>query len=272
MPHRVAIVGALFLSGAGGCASSAHDPELKRLSDAVLALQKDVSRQDSRIEELSNRMFVISDRVETPAAAVEPTPSPPELKIVRLVPEVATEDDGGGAAGPDDSGPTVVIKLNADGEPAALPVVSVPPAPKLGDRGDADKLFGAALAAYREGQVEEAHQRFAAFLKKFPGHAYADNAVYWMGECRFDAHEYRKAVLEFTRVIKKFPRSNKVPDALFKMGIAYERLGEQAKARQVFDAILMTYPKSALAELARHHLTALASAAKGPVPQEGSSR
>jgi len=55
-------------------------------------LRADVSRQDAKIEELSNRLFVLSDRMETPAAAAaaEPTPTPPDLKIVRLGAEGAT--------------------------------------------------------------------------------------------------------------------------------------------------------------------------------------
>jgi tol-pal system protein YbgF len=279
LPQGVAVVGALCSASLVSCASTVGELELKRLSTAVEAMRADLSRQQGQVEELSNRLFVLSDRLETPTSTVDPGPLTPGLKVVRLVPEVVTEEESGDdgsttplATGLDDGGPSVVITLAADGEPQPLSVVSVPPPPRLGDSGDADKLFGAALSAYREGQVEDAYRRFAVFLKKFPTHAIAANAVYWMGECRFDAREYRQAVAQYARVVKKYPGSNKIPDSLFKIGVAYERLGEMAKAQQVFEAILTTYPKSALAELARHHAATLAGTAKGLVPQEGSSR
>ncbi|MBI5512008.1 MAG: tol-pal system protein YbgF [Deltaproteobacteria bacterium] len=268
---------ALVILNAVACAESAEVVELRRLSSQVEAMQRVQAQYDAKMEELANRVYVLSRPQAPPSApAGAAVPTPPELKVVRLVPQSKnSEGDDRLAASSEDArsadGPAVVIKLAGDGEPEALPVVRVPPPPRLTESGDAAKMFDAALAAYRDGRLDAAYQRFAAFVHRFPAHAAADSAAYWMGECRFDAEEYRKAVDEFGRVLKKFPKSDKAPDALFKIGAAYERLGDAGKARDAFAAVLSTYPKSAVADLARRRIDAADPGSRSN-PEGGSSR
>jgi len=259
--------------GLVSCAPSVTSSVPDLLGTEVAALRRDLARQESRIEELSNRLFVLADRLAMPPPVAESqvAPTPTTLKVVKLLPDSPPAGDQEPEETPEAPGPTVDIRLNGAGELTALPVTPMPPSPKLGDRADAEKQFEQALAAYKDGQVELAHQRFAQFLKRFPTHPYADNAVFWMGECRFDARDYGRAVAEYAKVLKKFPKSNKAADALFKLGVAYERLGEGAKARQVFEAVVATYARSAWADLARSHLTTLGAATARPI-EEGSTR
>jgi tol-pal system protein YbgF len=241
---------------AGAGASAGAEAGGQRLLTMIDELRDQLNRQEAHIEELSNRVFVLYDRVDTARVEMGRASTPPTLEVVKLVPD--EEAPPAVADGGDDA--AVVIQLRDDGELEALPTREVPPPPRNGppERG-AEEVFTQALNDYRQGQVESAYRGFAQFLARFPRHAYADNAVYWMGECRYDAREYRAAVAEFAKVLKRFPRSNKVPDALFKLGLAYERLGEREVARKAFADVVAGYPKSAFAELARAHLDALAA-------------
>ncbi len=247
------------------CAASAQNGEMKRLADVVGRLERRIQSQGARIEELSNEVFVLSDRVDSARVEMNRAKNPPTLEVVKLVPDAAppanSESTTDAAPVTDampsaDDGSTAVIGL-VDGEPVVLPAAKVrpPPAkPNARHRG-AERSFRDALAAYRQGQVEIAYKRFGHFLRDFSGHAYADNARYWMGECRFDAHEYRQSIQQFAMVLKRYPRSNKIPDTLLKIGLAYERLGQKDKAARAFRDLVAGYPRSAMADLARNHLT-----------------
>jgi tol-pal system protein YbgF len=245
----------LFLLASGACATTAPDAEVTRLAETVAELQRRVGKQSSRIEELSNQVFVLSDRVDSARVEADRAPEPPPLKVVHLVPE-ARRPDPDPAPPPETEGAVATIRLGDDGEPTAVPVVPVKPPRRATKAPGAERAFRDALAAYRQAKVEVAYKRFARFLREHPRHPYADNARYWMGECRYDAKEYRKAAQEFSAVIEGFPRSNKIPDALLKLGLAYEKLGQAAQARQAFSDLVAGYPRSALADLARAHLEA----------------
>ncbi len=197
-------------------------------------MQAQLAKQEARTEELSNQVFVLTDRVDAVRVQSERAAVPPDLKVIRLLPE-----------------PESPARASS---PETLQVVEVPPPPRPRLNGNAERLFRDALAAYREGTLAVALQRFTQFRESFPEHAYADNALYWMGECRYDAKDYPGAILEWTSVVKRHPKSNKVPDALFKIGLAYEQLGEGHKARTAFRDLVAGFPKSAMADLARSHL------------------
>lgn len=253
------ISGLLVAIGTGACATSAPDQEVARLGEAVAKLQLRVTKHNSRIEELSNQVFVLSDRVDAARVDAERSPEPPRLKVVRLVPDPRPRTVPPSAPAADDEGPAATIRLGDDGQPTALPIAPVAPPPNHTPSPGAERAFRDALAAYRQAKVELAYNRFARFLREHQHHPYADNARYWMGECRYDAKEYRQAVREFAAVIEQYPRSNKVPDALLKLGLAYEKLDEQSKARRAFSDLIAGYPRSAMADLARAHLGTMAA-------------
>lgn len=245
-----------------GCGPSTYEQDQRRLQEVVGELREQIARQDDRVEELSNRVFVLADRIDSARVDASRSETPPELNVVRLVPDAlpAAPPPSPVAIDPSED-EEVVITMGDDGQLSAESVDKPRRHSHESDKRRAPKaesVFLDALASYRQGKVEGAFASFAAFLKRFPRHAYADNARYWMGECRFDAKEYREAIRQFANVIKRYPRSNKVPDALWKMGLAYERLGEVEMAKRAFEDVISGYPRSALSDLARSHLVALA--------------
>lgn len=136
-----------------------------------------------------------------------------------------------------------------------LPVHRIrPPASRRVDEAadDAGILaeYRAAYELYQQGRAVEAQQAFAAFVAAHPGHPYADNAQYWIGECLYDRKEFEAARAEFLRVINEHPDGNKVPDAMVKVGLCEQRLGRSAEARRMYDAAMLSYPDSQAAAVA----------------------
>jgi tol-pal system protein YbgF len=253
----------VFLVPLVACASAQHDEELRTLNRAVAALQQHSALSEERLVDLGNQMFVLSDRLEgmqTVEAARVPAPT---LEVVKLVPpeERGARRRGKGAQAVPVSVPyedeSIDVDLTGYDEPGALPVVDVPPPPP--DRRDpshalAERLFQAALSAYREGRADEALKAFGDLVTKFPTHRYADSAWYWMGEARFEAKAFGEAAAAFSSLLAKHPRSGKVPEALYKLGVSCERLGQAPRARQAFTDLVGNFPHNALAELARARL------------------
>jgi tol-pal system protein YbgF len=121
------------------------------------------------------------------------------------------------------------------------------------------------FAFYRAGEYEAAIDRFRAFLENHASSDYADNALFWMGECYAKLGDYERAVLTFEDVVNRFPEGNKVPDALYRQGIALLEIGEQtrdeetynAAAREIFKRIVREHPQSERVAEAQRQLEAL---------------
>ncbi len=122
-----------------------------------------------------------------------------------------------------------------------------------------------AFALYRGGEYEAAIDRFRRFLQNHESSDYADNALFWMGECYFKLGDYERAVLTFQDVVKRYPGGNKVPDALYRQGIALLEIGRRSgdqqtydvAARQIFERIVRQHAQSERVAEAQRQLEAL---------------
>ena len=121
----------------------------------------------------------------------------------------------------------------------------------------AKPAYEAALALVNAHQYDRALDALASFLVKYPDHPYADNAMYWRGECYFAKGDYLHASEQFEGTVTRFPAGNKAPDALLKLGMSRMKLGDPGKAREYFDRLAHAYPQS---EAARHIPTVFTSA------------
>jgi tol-pal system protein YbgF len=128
---------------------------------------------------------------------------------------------------------------------------------------EAKRAYDAALALVTSKQCPKALDAFAAFLVKWPDHPYADNAMFWRGECYFQAGDYTHASEQLEGVVARFPAGNKAPDALLKLGMAQQKLGNAAKAKECFDRLLQLYPQS---EAARR--VPSTPSPRGPAPED----
>lgn len=110
--------------------------------------------------------------------------------------------------------------------------------------------YNDALSQYRSGKYTAAAAAFRTFVGRYNKHAYADNAMYWLGECFYDMKNFRLALKMFRQVVENYPSGNKAPDALLKMAFSYIKLKETANARTVLAQVVQSFPKSQVANLA----------------------
>ena len=149
--------------------------------------------------------------------------------------------------------------------PPARPVASSPGAAPPRGIGAEVASYEEAFRLYRADSYDLAIAGFRDFLQRFPSSDYADNALFWLGECYFKQGDHASAAVAFEDVARKYPDGNKVPDALFRQGIALleigQATGEPAKfrgaAREIFAKLVERYPDSPRAAEARRQLEKL---------------
>ena len=112
------------------------------------------------------------------------------------------------------------------------------------------EIYRDAFKSFRSEDYNLAIAKFRRFLKEFPEHKYADNALYWIGEILYSQKKFPEAIIEFSRVAEEYKNSNKVPDALLKIGLTYINLRDFRKAEDHFQMLMDMYPFSDAAKKA----------------------
>jgi tol-pal system protein YbgF len=236
-------LGTVFVC-AGGCAGrDAADRSVEQLKSDIAKLQADRDRIDQRLEALESA----EPRREEAKPSGRPATSPdsvPRLPVVRVGQASSGAPVDGDAPDAEGAGPRPV--LQATGSPGALAKRG-----RSGSRGDAPGLspeakrdYEAALALVRSKQYDRALEALTTFVVRYPDHMYAENAMYWRGECFFAKGDYGKAAEQFEGLIARFPFGNKTPDAMLKLGLSQQRLGSQEQAQKTFAELKDRYPKS----------------------------
>ena len=188
-------------------------------------------------------------RDNTPAPANPITVREEDRLPVAPVPPAPPINGPANGRGPRDDSPGSSL-------PAAVapPLAHVAPLPSTMSPGvssvrdpRAAPAYDSALAFARGGQCTEAVAAFSDFLVRWPDHPFADNAMYWRGECILRNGDVRRAANEFEGLIARFPVGNKVPDALFKLVQCYDRLGDSTRARSFAARLLREFPQSEVA-------------------------
>ncbi len=119
---------------------------------------------------------------------------------------------------------------------------------------DPKTLYKLGYRAVKQKRFSEAREFLNTFLKTYPRHALADNALYWIGESYYAEKKYKTALHYFERVGVEYPSGNKVPDSILKKGFAYYSLGRGERAKKELTTLLQEYPESSLRSLAEKML------------------
>ena len=119
------------------------------------------------------------------------------------------------------------------------------------DRRSPREVYDLALGSYQSGQYELARERFAAFLKRWPGHELAPNALYWSGETWYARGRYDRASEFFAQVVRDYPRHAKSPDALLKFAYSAMRQGRLEQAGSCLRDLEARSPDSPASRLGR---------------------
>ncbi len=141
--------------------------------------------------------------------------------------------------------------------PQKKTVLNRPPAPAPKAGMAPLSLYHEAYRKYAAGKFKEAARDFLEFVKQYPTHPYANNALYWTGESYYSLGDYNKAALYFNEVVEKYPKGSKVPDAMLKLGYTYAELGQKKKARAYLFNLMDKYPFSEAAQKAQSKLDEL---------------
>jgi tol-pal system protein YbgF len=278
---------ALLTALLSGCAQLQLEGDVKDLRARLDKSERARADLQSKVDELDNKIFLLTDQVESQkvASARRGNPldgAPPSLPVVTLRPEEGGDVEDPPVADPEPPPrPPVAarraLKLEGRPRPSETPL----PAPgegnlgvvKLPDKGvpvakgsesaapsvEPLTLYREAYAKLMAGKNEEAATELRDFVHRFPRHDYADNAQYWLGESYYARHDYRAAAPEFKAVVARWPSGNKAPDALLKLAYCTLADGSPAEGRQMLQRVVEHYPRTDAAGLAQRRLKELAA-------------
>jgi tol-pal system protein YbgF len=106
----------------------------------------------------------------------------------------------------------------------------------------------------KEGAFDRGREQMELFLKRYPEHELAVNAMYWVGEAFFGEKKYENAILQFQDVVQKHGNHPKAAAALLKQGLAFRALGDEKNARVILQQVVERFPKSEEAKKAKERL------------------
>jgi tol-pal system protein YbgF len=198
-------------------------------------------------------------RREPIPAVAEPANQPIEVVDIDLP---ATGPQPPRPAPPKTTAPVQAPKPSAPVAPA--PSIAVKPAPTApappvqGDiplAGDgavpaSQALYDRGYSLFYQGHFVDAETSFQRFLQANPKSDLADNAQYWIGECRYSRNDVKGALAAFRQVVEKYPKGNKVADAMLKTGQCLEAMGDVEGARVTYREVIRRYSGSAAATAA----------------------
>lgn len=161
--------------------------------------------------------------------------------------------EGGEAGTAASQPPPMTASDAAAGSASAAP----PAAPTTSRPESAEVLYGRAFDHLKAARYPEAIAGMADVLARYPAHALADNAQYWIGQAHYVTRDYEKAVEAFAALVARASDSAKTPDALLKKGLAESELGRTDAARGTLGEVIRRFPQNDAARLAREQLARL---------------
>lgn len=117
--------------------------------------------------------------------------------------------------------------------------------------GDAAGLYEQGFAEIKQGNYQAAEQTFSGFMKRYPTHALAPNALYWLGETYYVRKQYDKSARVFAEAYQKYPDGPKGADNLLKLGMSLSGKGEKDNACIALRQLSKQYPDGPAPVLAR---------------------
>lgn len=256
-PARALGVGSLFLLLGCGGSGGASDKALASMREEISRMRAEGDRVHQRLEALEIALADEKELREKDARARNHLRTSPG-RTISLRDEGVPSEDGDA----DDPSARPEIRVigsggarSPRGKSAAVAYVEEsPPAFDGGTRPsaldpEAKRAYEAALELVRSKQTDRGLEALTSFLVRWPGHPYAENAMYWRGEAYYARGEFERASQEFEAVVARFTTGAKVPDALLKLGMCFERLGSPARAREAWQRLQNEFPRSAAVKM-----------------------
>lgn len=115
-----------------------------------------------------------------------------------------------------------------------------------------DQMYDVSLQQYRRGSLATARLGFREFLRVFPTHERAADALFYIGES-FEQAAPDSATAVYDQLVRTYPNSPRAPSALYKQGLLAEQRGDRTTARNFYGRVIAGYPRSPEADLARQN-------------------
>jgi tol-pal system protein YbgF len=163
----------------------------------------------------------------------------------------AGEEQEGAQEQPPEKNPEEEVTPSEESE--ALPKSPLPP--NLSPQ----EIYNMAYADYLKGNFQLAIDGFKIYVDNFPQSPFADNALYWIGECYFSQEEYEQAIDRFNELILTYPLGDKIPAAYLKKGISLVKLDRKEEALAVFKLLVSKYPLEEETKIAQEQIKQLTS-------------
>lgn len=250
-------------SSAGGMSSAAA----AQLQSRISGLTQELQRLTGRIEETGFKLRKLSDRVDRLAKDVDFRLSRLEERVGGggdsavggevQQPAVAAAGSGGDAAGSRAAADGGEGRSTGDGESRTLGSVSQRTVDDLkaeqaasAEQNASDVLPDAsageqyqhAFGLLQQADYERAESALQAFVKANPEHDLAGNAKYWLAETHYVRGNYKKAAATFAEGYKQYPEGGKAPDNLLKLGMSLAALERTEDACGIYRELMKQYP------------------------------
>lgn len=141
-------------------------------------------------------------------------------------------------------------------ETAAKPQ-PVPPQPVPAPTMSPQEAYSVAYNDYLKGNYDLAVDSFKLYRQQFPDSPLADNALYWIGECRYSQRKYEEAIDAFDELILTYPQGDKAAAAHLKKGLSFVELGRKPEALAALKILVAKYPLEEEARLAQDKIREL---------------
>lgn len=95
------------------------------------------------------------------------------------------------------------------------------------------RLFNAALASYKGGNIQSAIQQFGQFSQQYPNDKNYADALYYLGEANYTIRDYQQAQQVLETLVYQTPSTQLNPNAVALLEKVYRARGESAKLNEL---------------------------------------
>lgn len=171
-------------------------------------------------------------------------------RLPQAVPAVSAEAPAEAGTKPAGQAPP---KTPPESKPQPAPAKPAPPPPTSSPQ----EAYSMAYNDYLKGNYDLAIESFKLYRAQFPGSPLADNALYWIGECRYSQRKFEEAVDAFDELILTYPQGDKAAAAHLKKGLSFIELGRKPEALAALKLLVAKYPLEEEARIAQDKIREL---------------
>ena len=166
-------------------------------------------------------------------------------RMPQAAPAAGAESAAGPGAQPPANTPPAAKSQNAPPQAAPAPTMSP------------QEAYSMAYNDYLKGNYDLAIDSFKLYRAQFPASPLADNALYWIGECRYSQRKFEEAIDAFDELVLAYPQGDKAAAAYLKKGLSFIELGKKPEALAALKILVAKYPLEEESKIAQDKIREL---------------